>query len=194
MNRNDENIKLIDEITEEMNKLDLDTLEEKVIKLIQAEKEFASLGIEERDIYKYKEKILVYLNRIIAINQNIADDSERLRCRIQGIYNELSLPCELSFMDMPFNNSVFAVRLFYSKLQEQYINTPSKYMLLGLIPNSGGRHLDRSVLTDDEKIIYDETNKYLQLVCVNRLFNGLIDLCKCIIYNFLEHDKSESED
>ena len=100
---------------------------------------------------------------------------------------------DLSFIDMPFNNSFFVVRSFYSKLLEAYINTPSKCIRLGLTSNLGNRHLDCSVLTDDEKNIYDETNKYLQLVYVNRIFNELIDLCNCIIFNFLEHDNLESE-
>ena len=88
MNRKGENKKLIDEMMEEMNKLDLEALEEKIAKLLKGEKEFSSKNVEERDIYKYKEKIPVYLNRIIAINQNIVDDNEKIRNRIQGINNE----------------------------------------------------------------------------------------------------------
>lgn len=95
MKRNEENSSLINDISEEMTKLDLETLEEKMINLVQNKKEIESFRIEERDIYKYREKLMVYLKRIIAVNQNTIDGSEKLRCRIQGIYNELSLPCDL---------------------------------------------------------------------------------------------------
>ena len=110
------------------------------------------------------------------------------------ICNERDLPCDLSLMDMPFNNSIYVVRLFYEKLQEEYIKTPTKYMLLGLAPNIGGRCLKRSMLTDDEQIVYDEINKFLKLVSIYRLYNELIDLCKCIMCNFLNDKKDVSEE
>ena len=46
MNRKGENKKLIDEMMEEMNKLDLEALEEKIAKLLKGEKEFSSKNVE----------------------------------------------------------------------------------------------------------------------------------------------------
>ncbi|MGO5021305.1 hypothetical protein ACTQ32_15595 [Roseburia faecis] len=197
MDRNDENRTIIEEISKAMKEIDLDDLERKIINLIQnegKEQKTSSNLFEERKLYKYIEYGRVYLNRIIAINQNVIDDSEKLRYRIQMICNERDLPCDLSLMDMPFNNSIYVVRLFYEKLQEEYIKTPTKYMLLGLAPNIGGRCLKRSMLTDDEQIVYDEINKFLKLVSIYRLYNELIDLCKCIMCNFLNDKKDVSEE
>lgn len=89
-------------------------------------------------------------------------------------------------MDMPFNNSVYIVQLFYRKLHYKYIGNFGKAISLGLAGNMNGRVLNREALLDTERKIADELDIFLLYVKASRQLETLIDLCKNINYNYYE--------
>ena len=182
----DENNSIIEEIEELIKLLDVETKENYYIELLTKNKFDEVVRIcDEKLAFKARERIDFFLSRIIAVNEVTIGKHVELTNRIQQIYIIQSIPCNIRFMDMPINNSIFVVQLFYRKLYEKYGGTLGKYIALGLYKISD-RELNLDALSCSENIIADELNILISYFKFRKQLEALIDLCKSINCNYCE--------
>ena len=170
-----------------INHLEIETKEKQLLQCVTEMKIDEKVSIcDERIAFNSVNKIGFLLDRITAVNEVTIGKNMALSNRIQWIRNIQYIPCCVSYMDMPFNNSIYAVQLFYRKLYEKYGGNINKTISLGLIRNLNGRELNFEEFSDYERKIADELNIFILYVKASRQLELLIDLCKNINYNYCQ--------
>lgn len=183
----DENNRIIEEIEGLIKLLDVETAEKQLIEFIKENQTDEKCSIcDEKIVFKAMNRSDYFLNRIIAVNEVSIEKYAALSNRIQQINVIQSFPCNIRFMDMPINNSIFVVQLFYKKLYEEYRNEEKKFFALGLSRNINGRELRLEELSCSDRKIADELNVYILYVKIRKQLEALIDLCKSINFNYCE--------
>ena len=188
----EENNQIIEEIRDLIKSLDIENLENKLLQFVkEMQVDNENRICDERIAFNTMNKVAYFLNRIIAVNEVVIGKHATLSNRIQQIQSEQCIPCGISYMDMPINNSIFAVRCFYRNLHETYNNQPGKYICLGILNNMNGRELKCDMLSDSEKAVADELNLFIIYVKGYYQLEALINLCKNINYNFCKMENGD---
>lgn len=187
-----ENDRIIQEICKLIEDLKIYDKQEKLISIVNNidSKELNINDVcNEKDLFNAKNNFSYYFNRIKAVNEAYIHRNDMLKSRINQLEFNANQPCGIIYMDMPLNSTEYVVQLFYKTLNEKYINEPVKYKLLGLIPNPYVRTLKLNSLLDVEREIAIELDKFIKYINVKNQLNELVNLCKSIIYNYLDEKK-----
>lgn len=190
----EENNKIIKQIQNMIDEMQLSEFEEQIIEYINFIKENMSeddvkienklqddINCRERKIYFLINKINYFLERIEAVNGIIFGEDKVISRKIQNIYNIQSIPCNIACRADLNNQRYYVAMLFYKKILNNH-----QYNIFNLVSiNSFGNILRYDVMTQYEQSVACELNTYLEYKKIEKCFNELINIClfKNFIYN-----------
>ena len=178
-----ENQKIIDDLEEKIKSLGIFEIEN----YIKEDKGFNDVFTEK--IFKARKDIRCILRRIMSINEKVVMREEILNSKLIGIGNMIAIPVGIQFMDMEINHQIYLVQKFYQEIHEKYCKNISKYIELGM---ADLRCLKVEYLEENEKKKAHVMDEYLKLCWIREQMEVMIDLLKCIQFNYLECGNDES--
>lgn len=180
-----ENTELIQKIEKYINELEIPVLEQKI-----KNESIEDISVEE-DINKKFNQLYRIKSRIMAVNEKVINEHSALRDRFVNVDAFLIMPCSIVYMDVFFNTKIYPVQKYYQKLFDKYKDNPTKFILLGLMPNMQGRLLKIDYLEEKELQEAQVMDMYLKLCFLEESYEMLIDCIKCIQFSYLQEDIQE---